>query len=94
MEKYKLHEDIKMLSEKVYSLDKFELPDGWKLIKYVPNSKTGFQGAIYKNRNDVIVIYAGTNQPKDFVLAGFGVQVAGVVNIIQFLFKKLINYRF
>ncbi len=80
MEKYKLHEDIKMLSEKVYSLDKFELPDGWKLIKYVPNSKTGFQGAIYKNRNDVIVIYAGTNQPKDFFGADLQMGILSVPN--------------
>ena len=41
--------------------------NGWQLIKYVPNSKTGFQGAIYKNGNEVAVIYAGTNQLKDFL---------------------------
>ena len=67
MEKYKLHEDIKMLSENVYAPDKHKTTNGWRLIKYVPNSKTGFQGAIYKNGNEVVVIYAGTNQLKDFL---------------------------
>ena len=80
MEKYKLHEAIKMLSENVYAPDNFELPDGWKLIKYVPNSKTGFQGAIYKNGNDIVVIYAGTNQAKDFIGADFQMGILSIPN--------------
>ena len=80
MEKYKLHEYIKMLSEKVYTPDNSELPDGWKLVKYVPNSNTGFQGAIYKKGNDVIVIYAGTNQAKDFFGADFQMGILSVPN--------------
>lgn len=65
MEKYKLHEDIKILSENVYMPN--NLNNGWQLVKYVPNSDIGFQGAIYKNGNEVAVIYAGTNQLRDFL---------------------------
>ena len=55
MEKYKLHEDIKILSENVYMPN--NLNNGWQLVKDVPNSDTGFQGAIYKNNN----IYLNSN---------------------------------
>ncbi len=66
MNEYELHTDIKFLSENVYAPYNKTLANGWKIIKWHLVPENGFQGAIYQKDDNVAVIYAGTNQLKDF----------------------------
>ncbi len=63
MEKIKLYEELKLLTEHVYDIYNKRIPKGWQIVTSNMVSSTGFKGAIYiqRNENIVAVVYAGTD---------------------------------
>ncbi len=61
---YELHEEIKLLTQNCYNPQTNFLPYGWKLIKFIPNTSTGFKAGIYTKDEYVVIIYSGT----DFII--------------------------
>jgi len=56
-----------ILSYNSYHLDNPIKLDGWQMVYKEPETKNGFEGQIYQKGNNVVVVYKGTNQTKDFL---------------------------
>jgi len=55
-----------ILSYNSYHLDNPIKLNGWQMVYKEPETKNGFEGQIYQKGNNVVVVYKGTNQIKDF----------------------------
>ena len=56
-----------ILSYNSYHLDSPIKLDGWQMVYKEPETKNGFEGQIYQKGNNIVVVYKGTNQTKDFL---------------------------
>ena len=61
MQNNKLNNDIIQLSGYIYKNARNEKPDNWKTIDIKENKKTGFYAEVFKNGNEIAIIYKGTN---------------------------------
>lgn len=55
-----------ILSYNSYHLDNPIKLNGWQMVYKEPETKNGFEGQIYQKGNNIVVVYKGTNQTKDF----------------------------
>ena len=55
-----------ILSYNSYHLDNPIKLNGWQMVYKEPETINGFEGQIYQKGDNVIVVYKGTNQTKDF----------------------------
>ena len=55
-----------ILSYNSYHLDNPIKLNSWKMVYKEPETKNGFEGQIYQKGKNVVVVYKGTNQTKDF----------------------------
>ena len=61
MQNNKLNNDIIQLSGYIYKNDSNKKPNNWKIIAAKENKKTGFYAEVFKNGNEIAIIYKGTN---------------------------------
>ena len=61
MKNNKLNNDIIQLSGYIYKNDSNKKPNNWKIIAAKENKKTGFYAEVFKNGNEIAIIYKGTN---------------------------------
>ena len=62
---YKLHEEIKLLTQNCYNPKTNFLPNDWELINFIPNTSSGFKAGIYKKDDYIVIIYSGTDFPSE-----------------------------
>ena len=60
MTNYKLHEDCKILSKRVYSENQEQDSKGWTYKETYSNYRDGFYSEIYTKGNKVILVIRGT----------------------------------
>ena len=63
MKNNKLNNDIIQLSGYIYKNDSNKKPNNWKIIAIKENKKTGFYAEVFKNGNEIAIIYKGTDVP-------------------------------
>ena len=63
MKNNKLNNDIIQLSGYIYKNDSNKKPNNWKIIAAKENKKTGFYAEVFKNGNEIAIIYKGTDIP-------------------------------
>ena len=56
-----------ILSYNSYHLDNPIKLNCWQMVYKEPETKNGFEGQIYQKGNNIVVVYKGTNQTKDFL---------------------------
>lgn len=91
MEKIKLYEELKLLTEHVYDIYNKRIPKGWQIVTSNMVSSTGFKGAIYiqRNENIVAVVYAGTDVIKKMSISNLNEFTKDAQNDIQMYTKKI-----
>ena len=60
MTNYKLHNDCKILSQRVYPENRHEATNGWSHKGTYSNNRTGFYSEIYTKDNKAILVIRGT----------------------------------
>ena len=60
MTNYKLHNDCKILSQRVYPENRLEATNGWSHKGTYSNNRTGFYSEIYTKDNKAILVIRGT----------------------------------
>ena len=60
MTSYKLHEDCKILSERVYPENRNQSSNGWVYKETYSNQKSGFYSEIYTKGDKAILVIRGT----------------------------------
>ena len=63
---YKLHEEIKLLTQNCYNPKTNFLPNDWELINFIPNTSSGFKAGIYKKDDYIVIFYFLTDFLIDF----------------------------
>ena len=62
MTNYKLHEDCKILSKRVYPENREQGSNGWTYRETYSNQKSGFYSEIYTKGNKAILVIRGTER--------------------------------
>lgn len=60
MTNYKLHNDCKILSKRVYPENRNQDSNGWTYKETYSNHRDGFYSEVYKKDNKVILVIRGT----------------------------------
>lgn len=63
MQNNKLNNDIIQLSGYIYKNVNNKKPENWELIDKKENKNTGFYAEVFKNGNEIAIIYKGTDLP-------------------------------
>jgi len=78
---------------KVYaasSKNQIDAPAGWTLVNWVPDRFTGFSAGYFKNGNDVVISYTGTNSavadPLNWT-AGMGIPAPQIFEALAYYFE-------
>ena len=66
MTNYKLHEDCKILSKRVYPENRKQSSNGWTYKETYRNSKSGFYSEIYSKDDKNIMVIRGTELKSGF----------------------------
>ena len=61
MQNNKLNNDIIQLSGYIYKNVNNKKPENWELIDKKENKNTGFYAEVFKNGNEIAIIYKGTS---------------------------------
>ena len=78
MQNYKLHNDLKQLSEYIYKTKGSTLPENYKYVTGYENINNGFYSEIYEKDNQLVIVFKGTdinngvNDLKDDIKMVFG----------------------
>ncbi len=61
MPNYKLHNDLKQLSEYIYKSKESKLPENYKYVTGFENTNNGFYSEIYEKDNQLVIVFKGTD---------------------------------
>ncbi len=84
------------LAARVYAAqreNRTEIPTGWSELEWIPDRWNGFSAGVYKNGNDIVIAFTGTNGQKaaDFgwanLLAATGVPSPQVTEAMLLYFQ-------
>lgn len=64
---YELHTDCKLISGAEYKNSNMKVPASWKRLTGRRNIYTGFNASVYKRRDEIIIVFRGTDSPTDII---------------------------
>ncbi len=70
---YKKHSELKDLNYYTYYKDKKDLLHGYELVREVRGKESGFDGYVFKKGKEAVVVYQGSNNPKDYQQDAFDI---------------------
>ncbi len=64
---YTRNEEKQIMSYNAYHLDNPIELNGWEMVCNVSEAETSFEGQIYKKDNDIVIVYKGSQEGRDYL---------------------------